>query len=329
MLLEHRDRQRPVHHLELSDVDLRGIDLSRLRAEGLTLRDADLREARLVDCRWRNCLLVDVRLDRGACQAGTFRLCKMERLRAPGASFTGTRIENTSAEGCLFDDADFASAVLTDSSFARCSLRNANLAGASAAGLDLRGADLRGAILTNMCLVDVDLRGALLSRATLAGADLRGADLRGAELDDTVEARCASSSETSEGPAGFPQELLPMLGAVAPVVRAVLARGEQGGLLDAEAAAMLRGALERWQASGVAQSRPMNEPELSQAVEAALARVASTGLAPLLQALRSETRSPPEAVANMLRGLAGDLKLGDDATVDDILQRLVARPRAR
>ena len=136
----------------------------RLRAEGIDLRGADLRDAYLSGADLRGANLRDADL-RGA------------YLR--DADLRGADL------GAYLNGAYLSGAYLSDADLRGADLRDAYLSGAYLSGANLRGADLRDAYLRDAYLRDAylsgaDLRGADLSGADLGDADLRGADLRGA-----------------------------------------------------------------------------------------------------------------------------------------------------
>lgn len=179
LLRDHIERGRTARDLALKGANLCGCDLARLRADGLDLEDADLREASLVEVNWEGCVLRDARLDNADFTGAVLRDCDLDHARATGVVFARASLENSKARGARFDDANFSGSTLDDTDFSRASLRGANLEGASATGADFRGADLHGARLRDAKIVDADMRGADLTGADLTNADLRGAILEG------------------------------------------------------------------------------------------------------------------------------------------------------
>ena len=133
----------------------------RLRAEGLDLRGADLRDAYLSGADLRGANLRDADL-RGA------------YLR--DAYLSGADL------GAYLNGADLRGADLRDADLRGADLRAAYLPDADLRGANLRGADLRDAYLRDAYLSGADLSGADLSGADLCAAYLPDADLRGAYL---------------------------------------------------------------------------------------------------------------------------------------------------
>lgn len=307
---------RTARDLKVSDQDLRRASLQRLRADGMTLSRVDLQHAALDQIRWRNCRLHNVSLAEASLCHSALRLCTLEMVQAPQADFSGAAVENSTACGCTFDGANFTGASLLDSDFSRASLRNSNLQGARVTGASFRGADLRGACLRRVDFSDADLRGADLRGADLEGARLEGADLRGAVLD------AAAVPEETAIADDFSPAFQDLAASMGPLVERLLREGNTAGLLNAQATNDLTEQLRRHWGTGEEATRP----EWDAAIDAILRRTADTGIAPLLEALKQEADTPPQAVADLLENLVSDLKLEPDATMEDLLVRLVKGP---
>lgn len=307
---------RTARDLYLRREDLRGSQLSGLRADGLDLQEADLRQSSLRAVKWTGCSLHDARLEASDLTGAVLRLCDLDGARANGACFAGARVENCTARGACFDGADLSQAVLTDTDFSRASLRGAKLEGVEASGTNFRGADLRGARLAKAMFVDADLRGADLTDADTTGADFRGADLRG-----VVGGNLAVSKE-AEATDGLPLELKALAGTVAPIVAEVLQTAGRRGIIDAETIARLSeeaAALPR-------QTSPMNAPDPAtlSAVARALEELGDDVVPKLLASLaKPQQDGPPPEVMTLVQRLCQELALEKTATTEDVLQRLM------
>lgn len=305
---------RTARALVLKGASLRAVRLESLRADGLDLEDADLRESVLTQVNWKGCVLRDARLDNVDFTGAVLRLCDFDQARSPGATFVRARFENSTARGARFDGADWSEAVLTDTDFSRASFVNANLAGASASGADFRGADLRGAVLRDAVLADADLRGADLTGADLTGADLSGADLRGAVGDHPALREAAGGG--SELPAG----LRDLAATVSPIVGEVLRSAGERGVIDPDTAKRLAEDAARY-AGAAPENAP--SPDTMKAVSQVLGQIGDDFPA-LLRSLRQPQGSepPPEVQALILR-LREALSLDETATAEDVLAWLV------
>lgn len=313
-LLTYRARKRTACRFSLQSLDCEGEDLSELRADGLIFNDINLISANLKHIHWRNCRLHNVRLAAASLCHSVLRMCTLEQVQAQQADFSGAALENSTACGCTFDGADFTGASLVDSDFSRSSLRNATLQSASAGGASFRGADLRGACLRQADFSDADLRGADLTGADLEGTHLQGADLRGALLDAAAEpAGPAPSDDFSPAFQGLAIGL-------GPLVERLLHEGSTTGILDGETSERLVNQLEEYLGRSDKRTVP---PEMNRVLDAMLRRTADTGIAPLLEALKQETDTPPQAVADLLENLRSDLKLEQDSTMEDLLVQLI------
>ena len=223
-LLKAHATGRVARTLDLRDENLEGLDLTRLRADGLQLSGANLRRAVLREVRWVGCGLSDTVLNDADLSQATLRMCELPSLRARKICAAGVRIENCAAQGAELEGADLSEASLIDSDFSRARLRGAVLTRVSALGITLRGADLTGASLALADLSGADLRGADLTNANLTDAVLRGADLRGAICDGTVwQGADLTGAKRDTAPQALPDEFAEVGKAVAPVVSELFA----------------------------------------------------------------------------------------------------------
>lgn len=328
--------------LVLDGARLCGGRFAGLRADGLSLVGADLRDGLLAQARWKECVLRDACIEAADFSGAVLRRCDLDGVRAAGARFTGARIENCRAQGARFDAADLGRAVLTDSDFSRASFRDADLDGVAASGACFRGADLAGAILRNADLTDADLRGADLTGATLAGATFDGADLRGATgVDAVAQDDPAVAVLPSEFPVEFPDELptefpaefpdeLPdelrtLAGSVAPIVLEVLRSGGRQGAIGPDTVARL--AAEVQALAGPATARTPPHADTLRAVSRVLEELGGDDLGALFSLLQAPAGGqPPEQVQRLIRRLGRELQLDDNAGAERILEQLTRRP---
>ncbi len=317
-LLEELQRlktsRRTARSLCVKGAELRGVDLSYLRADGLDLEEADLRQASLSGARWRACSLRDARLEAADLTEAVLRLCDLDQARLEGATLVETRLENSTARGARLDGVDLTGAVLTDTDFSRASLRGANLEGVSASGADFRGADLSGARLGGAELVDADLRGADLTGAELEGADLGGADLRGVVGDHPALRQDRDERHR------LPPAMEALSETMTPIVLEVLRTAGQSGAIDPEIArAMIEEAARHQPAS------PRHAPsaETLGAVARVVGELGDGVLAKLAGALGQPGVEAPPEVEALIRRLREELSLDESASAEDLLSRLI------
>jgi uncharacterized protein YjbI with pentapeptide repeats len=283
-LREFREGGTTLRNRQIVGEPLAGADLAGLRADGLTLRDVDLRGSTLRNVEWLNCTLCDVRMSGSDGRDAIVRMCNFQRVHAAECDLSGAKLEDCEAQGIVLDGATLKGGSLMETDLTRASLR----------GADLRGADLRG--------------------ANLDGADLDGADVRGALLDGEDEAEPEPVQEPFDMaglPPGLPIDELMV--AVSPVVLELLQRGNRRGVLDdATLARMLD------------EMKPMGgQPvQLDGALLQILERASKVGVGPLLSAMRTGGDTPPPEIANLILGLMDDAKLGPDANAEDLVVHL-------
>lgn len=181
----------------LRDAMLKGAALSRAvlsRADlaGANLTNADLRDANLAHASLRGAWLVNVNL----CDA------TLAGADLTGAILQGAAIQGGDLSGCVFSDTDLRGATLQGVTLLKTDLRGLRLMGSSLlkctlVECDLRGVDLSSSVLSETVLVGCDLSGATLRGATLQGlravqgTRFTGCDLRGASLQKANLRGCA------------------------------------------------------------------------------------------------------------------------------------------
>jgi uncharacterized protein YjbI with pentapeptide repeats len=313
-LREFREGGTTLRNRQIVGEPLAGADLAGLRADGLTLRDVDLRGSTLRNVEWLNCTLCDVRMSGSDGRDAIVRMCNFQRVHAAECDLSGAKLEDCEAQGIVLDGATLKGGSLMETDLTRASLRGADLRDVDASGAVLRGADLRDANLSGASFQDADLRGADLRGANLDGADLDGADVRGALLDGEDEPEPVPVQEPFDMaglPPGLPIDELMV--AVSPVVLELLQRGNRRGVLDdATLARMLD------------EMKPMGgQPvQLDGALLQILERASKVGVGPLLSAMRTGGDTPPPEIANLILGLMDDAKLGPDANAEDLVVHL-------
>ena len=312
-----RDAGRTIRDREVVDVSLRGATLDRLRADGLILRDVDLREAVLSETDWVGCTIEGVRLVGAVARGACLRMCTLERVDATRCDLSGTKLEDSQAPGIVLERAILDGGSLVETDLTRACLRGASLRDVDATAAVLRGADLRGADLRGANVAEADLRGADLRGAKLDGCDLGDADLRGALRDDEDEVPDPLAEDESP-----PTDAL--LDAVAPAVVEMLQRGNQRGVLDDASMARMLGQLG---AMGADPNQAIPTPGAP--LSAVIARISETGVGPLLAALQQGKGEPPPAVAGLIQSLMRDAELGEDATAEDLVVHLVELVRSQ
>lgn len=204
--------QKPPY--SVSNLNLRGQDLSQIPLWGVAIHDSDLRNTKIPPRDRRESLpclggLVNCRLD-GATQAasyGEFVRCSCRNSDLSGgwvsgysqrerchADFTKAKLVRFHFARSICSESNFSKADLTEADFREATAKNAIFQGAclksirakeaNFAGSDFTKADLSGAELIEANLERCDLSGANLRGAVLTGASLKGACLKGADFTD-------------------------------------------------------------------------------------------------------------------------------------------------
>jgi len=190
-----------LHGVDLGNANLRGATLSEAELGGANLHEADLSEANLGSVKLASATLSSADLSGATLHRANLQRANLYRASATGADLSevdlsGARLidvdlRNADLRGALLTDADLRDAKLSDADLGSADLVDAFLSRANLVGAYLNGADLSGADLGNVDLRGADLRGVDLSAARLSftnlySANLSGADLAGAELAYTV-----------------------------------------------------------------------------------------------------------------------------------------------
>jgi uncharacterized protein YjbI with pentapeptide repeats len=167
----------PAQQLDLTAMDLRGVDLRHAKLQGAELFQARLQGGMLLEAD-----LQDAHLRAAWMQRAFLRNARLQR-----ANLAATQLQDADLWG-----AQLQKAVLLDAEMREANFQEAHLQGAV-----LWGAKLQGANLILAQLQGADLREADLTEAYLGGANLQGVDLTDAQLQR------ARSSTTMVWPDGF------------------------------------------------------------------------------------------------------------------------------
>jgi uncharacterized protein YjbI with pentapeptide repeats len=155
------------HHETLEGVLLRDADLSRQRAGGVSftasmldavqLPESALEQLSLSDVELRGCNLSNVTAPRGRWHRVHARGCRMTGFRISGAvlsdvtfsdcridlaSFGSSRLQRVTFEGCRLAQTDFMDSQLQDVRFERCDLTEDDFRGATLRRCQARGCEL-------------------------------------------------------------------------------------------------------------------------------------------------------------------------------------------
>ena len=216
--------------VDLSNLDLRGMDFSACFMDGANLTGSDLREtdfskamlarADLSGARFENSTLNKTNLGKSNLNGAVFLQCKMEKAVLYQASLQGTSFDNVQmtgvdaseckGQGVRFfqselQDSRFMESMLDESDFSQCNLSKAFFHKTSA-----RKAKFIGATLNETVLVEFTGDGADFSTAdmenirTAMGTSFQGADFTKSNLKDANlrEVDCRESNFTASNLSG-------------------------------------------------------------------------------------------------------------------------------
>ena len=171
--------------LRLSDVDLRGLDLTGQDVRGSLLVRADLRGVKLDGACFEGATLDEAKLEGASARGASFAGASLALIEASGVDFSGANLEEATAERALLEGAIFRDV----------KARAFELEEGYAVGAIFESADLSAAVLSRTNFDEASFRGALLEGARLYGASLRRANL------DQIKAmglRAADGADLSE-----------------------------------------------------------------------------------------------------------------------------------
>jgi uncharacterized protein YjbI with pentapeptide repeats len=190
---------KPLYRVDLSGVDLRGLEREVGLTEGGMRRRSNFRFAFLTGADLRNAGLENFDLSGASLDNANMSGVRLPNANLRHAYLTGANLTNGRLGAVDMTDADLTRANLHNAHLSRAEETNeiseaessANLTRAFLLGANLSTADLRGVLLVDADLTDADLagadlRGADLSHADLSNADLTGAKLSGAKLSGAI-----------------------------------------------------------------------------------------------------------------------------------------------
>jgi len=178
-------QKQPIRDLDLSNAQLPGEKLSRLKGDfskfdGADLSGADLSMAHLMDVDF-----VGAKLSGTVFRGATLWQCRFADADGTGGDFGYLKGDLGFFSSGTFDDAIFEHAKLSDAGFVGASLQRATFAKAYGVKANFRGCSARDANFIQAAFhgsdfAAADLRGADFSQGILKGCDFRGAQLEGA-----------------------------------------------------------------------------------------------------------------------------------------------------
>jgi uncharacterized protein YjbI with pentapeptide repeats len=175
-------RDRDLRFARLDRTDLRQADLTGANLDGASLAGADLRSVRLGCATNAASGQPDGRQKAGCARA---RGADFSGARLAGANLSGADLRAAKLDDAAMEGADLSEAQMAGATFERSQLTRANLSGGATSleGASFLQANLQGATLAGARLQMADFSGAGLQGASLAGAHLEGAVLREADLE--------------------------------------------------------------------------------------------------------------------------------------------------
>ncbi len=195
--------------IDLSDLDLKGINFSRANFSGVILKNANFGGANLTNAILTDADLAHADLTSAILTGADLSGANLTNTILKGAELTSTDLKNTILAGADASGANLTSANLTKTNLTDADLTSGILAGADLTGVTLtnvilKGADLsyaslKGLDLSGVNLADANLSGAILAEASLEDANLTGANLSGANLTKAVlEKACLKDADLTE-----------------------------------------------------------------------------------------------------------------------------------
>lgn len=163
---------------DLSAADLSGGRLTECVLRAVTLGDADLTAASIVESRWERVNSPHMKAPRS-----TWRDVTIQDSRLGVAEWHDAGISGLVVRGCKLDLVNLRNAVLADVLFEDCTIGELDISGVRASRVEFSGCTVGTLAAREARLKDVDLRGAQLHRLVgLAG--LKGAVISSEQLLD-------------------------------------------------------------------------------------------------------------------------------------------------
>lgn len=315
-LLTEIKENRTSNSCSIVDEEFVDTDLSNMRANKLHMENVSLLSANLSKVNWRSCEIVNTCFDKANFDKAIVRMCKFINMSAKKASFNNTRLENCELVSCDFEEATFIDSSITDSDFNRSNFKGANLTNTDASYSNMRGVDFRSAILLNTNFSDADLRGADFSGAKLDITNFKGADIRGAIFDPGV-----MEEEAKEEKPVFSPQMQELVDVAGPFVADIIKQGVDKDLIPSEEQEKLMQQLEGL--INVSVEDTTSDTEADDVIGLLFKRAGEAGIGNLVKALQDKNNTPSDEVAALIENLAKDFNLNENATTDDLLEKLV------
>ncbi|MDX1440786.1 MAG: pentapeptide repeat-containing protein, partial [Rubricoccaceae bacterium] len=179
---------------DLSERDLRGINVS-----GAEMREIQLSGAIMTDARLNSANITNGQLEKTDLRRSTFAHAKLHSAKLSFSSMRDAVFDAASMGEAELREANLRYAHFNDASLENADLRSSDIAHAKLISADLEGSNLSDtditlatlwcarlarSDLTNALLVETKLNGAEFNEATLSGADLQSANVLAVNLED-------------------------------------------------------------------------------------------------------------------------------------------------
>ena len=183
--------------IDLHDIDIKRIILTKARLVEVHLEGANLREAHLEGANLRYAHFEEANLREAHLGGANLQDAHLDKADLAGAQLGETDLSRASLVQAHLEEANLILACLEGAHLMNANLEEADLQGAHLEGADclnvnFEGADLRGAHLESAILGSANLKEAELGHVHLEGAvlwdaELEGADLVGVELSRDIK----------------------------------------------------------------------------------------------------------------------------------------------
>jgi len=173
--------------LDLSDVPLRGVDLSHARIERCILRRAGLENARFHEAELQQCDLAGASLEGSSFNLALLTDCQFDGVSAQGADFSQARLKTVSLANAALGATQWAEAQVNECGFEQAVMQAAQAGRAAFTacrlpGLDAGRADFARATFDQCALTDAVFNEATLPHATLIACQAAGATFADARM---------------------------------------------------------------------------------------------------------------------------------------------------
>lgn len=162
----------------LQAVDLSNANLERSHLHEAELQDAKLKRADLIDADLSNVNLSHSQFDRANLENATLSYANLKQASLKQANLIDTDLRNANLSQTNLSRANLTSADLSSAFLKEADLRRANLSSAELIETNLTGANLRRSLFTNAFLIRSNLSDADLAQAKLSYAIMLATDLR-------------------------------------------------------------------------------------------------------------------------------------------------------